>query len=73
MAVPETLEKGCAYHSLPQHGMAADVTEKRIAENLFELLCKEIKMYIEGHRRLGILLSGGMGSRIVAAVNFINV
>ena len=37
-----------------------------IARNLFNLICAEIKLYIRDSHKVGILLSGGMDSRIVA-------
>jgi hypothetical protein len=61
-------DDGWYYHCVPPHGMKNDLTEDQVAEKLFELLCKEIALYIANHRRVGILLSGGMDSRIVAAV-----
>lgn len=42
--------------------------EKIIAEGLFKLLCQEVKTYIGDANKIGILLSGGMDSRMVAGV-----
>lgn len=44
-----------------------DSTEN-IARSFFKLLKKEILEYIEGSKNIGILLTGGMDSRIVACV-----
>jgi asparagine synthase (glutamine-hydrolysing) len=42
--------------------------EELIAEGLFKLLCEEIIGYIGQAKQIGILLSGGMDSRMVAGV-----
>ena len=39
-----------------------------IAEGLFALLCEEVKKYVGNSKSVGILLSGGMDSRMVAGV-----
>jgi asparagine synthase (glutamine-hydrolysing) len=39
---------------------------KLIADRFFDLICKEIKEYIGKKKKIGVLLSGGMDSRIVA-------
>lgn len=51
----------------PIHGTLKD-KENIIARNFFDLLCREILGYIQGKKSVGILLSGGMDSRIVAGV-----
>lgn len=53
--------------NLPSHGNLV-VSEEEAAESLFEKLKKEIKDYIGNSTNVGILLSGGMDSRIIAAV-----
>ena len=68
MAKRDSNKDGWEFHSVPAHGIKKDMTEDQVAGTLFELLCKEISLYTADHRRVGILLSGGMDSRIVAAV-----
>lgn len=55
------------FSRLPDHG-ESDVDEEEVAETLFEKLCAEVKSYVSGRRRVALLLSGGMDSRIVAGV-----
>lgn len=65
MAKPsETLDKW-RYAKIPEHG-ELDLSEKKIAIEFFQRICDEIKNYIGSKKRIGILLSGGMDSRIVA-------
>jgi len=72
MAKTESQNGEWEFHNVPQHGISVDSTESEISGTLFKLLCKEIKIYTGNHRRIGILLSGGMDSRIVAGVlNFL--
>lgn len=52
---------------LPKHG-GIKMSEADIADHLFMLLCDELKSYVCNHNKIGILLSGGMDSRVVAAV-----
>jgi hypothetical protein len=54
-------------HQLPEHGQRIEDPEQ-IGEQLFSLLCQEIKSYVGDKTCIGILLSGGMDSRIVAGV-----
>jgi asparagine synthase (glutamine-hydrolysing) len=67
MAYPDTDQKEWVYHQLPQHGQQR-LDKEAIAEELFRLLCIEIAGYVADKKRVGILLSGGMDSRIVAGV-----
>jgi asparagine synthase (glutamine-hydrolysing) len=55
------------YHDVPNH-KEIDVDENEIAEELFQRLLAEILSYTEGKNKIGILLSGGMDSRIVAGL-----
>jgi hypothetical protein len=55
------------YSNLPNHSNKRP-TEEEIAENLFALLKQEMLEYIKEHSFIGILLTGGMDSRIVACV-----
>lgn len=60
-------ESSWVCHDLPKHGsIKMPLTE--IADRLFNLLCAEILAYVKGKKKVGILLSGGMDSRIVAGV-----
>jgi asparagine synthase (glutamine-hydrolysing) len=53
------------YDIAPKHGMR-NIEEKEIAKMLFEKICNEIEHYIGDKKNIGILLSGGMDSRMVA-------
>lgn len=53
------------YYKPPQHGNL-DIPEKEIAHILFQKICTEIETYIDKKKTIGILLSGGMDSRMVA-------
>ena len=55
------------YADLPNH-YEKTVKETIIADEFFDRLCDEIFSYVEGKLSIGILLSGGMDSRIVAGV-----
>jgi hypothetical protein len=55
------------YHELPAHQHDGHSIEY-IGKQLFTLLCDEILSYIGKKKRIGILLSGGMDSRMVAGV-----
>tara|TARA_R100000306_G_scaffold56393_1_gene54175 strand:+ start:2062 stop:3534 length:1473 start_codon:yes stop_codon:yes gene_type:complete len=55
------------YHDVPTH-KEIDVDENEIAEELFKRLLAEILSYTKGKNKIGILLSGGMDSRIVAGL-----
>lgn len=52
---------------LPQHG-DLDFSQREIAHNLKILLLEEILSFANNKQTIGILLSGGMDSRIVAGV-----
>lgn len=65
MGVPDEASKNWIFHNLPPHqNLIQD--EKNVAERLFELLCEEITEYIGKAKSVGILLSGGMDSRMAA-------
>lgn len=53
------------FAAVPRHGNL-DLPEEEIARILFEKICNEIKLYIGNKNKVGILLSGGMDSRMVA-------
>jgi hypothetical protein len=61
----ELIENHWRFHDLPPHEGIRYSTEY-IGKHLFELLCDEIQMYIGEKSTVGILLSGGMDSRMVA-------
>lgn len=65
MAKLNSKEDGWTYFALKKHGEML-LNEKDIAKQFFILVCKEIKDYVGAKKRIGILLSGGMDSRIVA-------
>src|SRR5690606_4221572 len=45
-----------------------EISTMEIADKLYILLRNEVKSYIVDKKRIGILLSGGMDSRIVAGI-----
>jgi len=53
------------FNNLPKHQNKIK-NEENIAEDLFNLLCEEIAGYVGEAKSVGILLSGGMDSRMVA-------
>lgn len=57
-----------SFYDIPGHGLKSDVSETEIADKLFNLLCDEVNLYVKNSKNIGILLSGGMDSRIVAGV-----
>ena len=66
MSYPNDQGNKWIFHELPPH-LEQEKTEKEIANDLFHLLCEEIEQYIKGKTKIGVLLSGGMDSRILAA------
>lgn len=71
MAYPDQHNKGWIFHEVPPHSSNVN-SEKKIALQLFHLICEEITEYIENKKRIGVLLSGGMDSRILAGcVNYL--
>ncbi len=67
MAFPNANFTGWNFHNIPTH-RELQMDEIDIAARLFELLCEEIKSFTEGKIHIGLLLSGGMDSRIVAGI-----
>jgi Asparagine synthase len=66
MAKPHQLNRSWEYvDNLPPHGVKV-VDAQEAAEVLFEKLLIEVKEYIGEFKNVGILLSGGMDSRIIA-------
>ncbi len=43
-----------------------NLSQQEVAQKLFEKICNEIEGYVAGKTNIGILLSGGMDSRMVA-------
>lgn len=65
LAKPNDKIDNWEYYNLKNHKEKI-LDEGFIAKNLFKLVCNEIKNYIGENIKIGILLSGGMDSRIVA-------
>src|SRR5690606_33940091 len=65
LAKPNFTHTDWEFASIPYHGKAMD-DPKIIARKFFDLICKEIVEYTKGKKALGLLLSGGMDSRMVA-------
>lgn len=55
------------FFNLPRH-QENKIDEKEVAEHFYVLLEQELLGYVSDHHHIGILLTGGMDSRIVAAV-----
>ena len=51
--------------TLPGHG-AERASPRDVARGLFDRLCTELRQACEGRKKIGLLLSGGMDSRVVA-------
>jgi hypothetical protein len=67
MAKPNSDYTDWDYCKVPDHGEMI-VNEEKIALNFYNLLEEELISYVEPHHNIGILLTGGMDSRIVAAL-----
>ncbi|HIP33478.1 MAG TPA: hypothetical protein EYG89_01800 [Bacteroidia bacterium] len=68
MAKPSEVTESWDYvKDLPEHGQNS-IDDKEIADSLFSRLVVEIREYIGDKSTIGILLSGGMDSRVVSAV-----
>ena len=65
LAKPNTNLDAWEYDLAPEHGKE-DLDEEEIAKILFKKICNEIELYIGDKKNIGILLSGGMDSRMVA-------
>lgn len=65
LAKPNAANTDWEFSSIPIHGKSQD-TPENIARNFFDLICEEIFEYIKDKKTVGLLLSGGMDSRIVA-------
>ena len=66
MAKPNASGDGWEFFDLPAHGDRV-VGADAIADELFARLKDEVLELVEGRKTVGILLSGGMDSRMVAA------
>lgn len=67
MAKPNQNQTDFEFYTIQKH-KEIDFDEKAIAQRLYTLLRDEVKSYVGSSKRIGILLSGGMDSRIVACV-----
>jgi len=65
LAKPNEQFNKWVHDKAPEHGNI-NIPEKEIAEILFQKICSEILLYIGEKKKIGILLSGGMDSRMVA-------
>lgn len=65
MGMPDNNGTGWDFYELPKHQHLLKA-EEDVADELFELICDEITSYVGRAKSVGILLSGGMDSRIVA-------
>ncbi|MEH7381381.1 asparagine synthase-related protein [Bacillus sp. JJ1533] len=68
MAKPSEDMKNWEYAEVPNHGHIQSMTEKEVAGEFFKKLSTEIKEFCGDAKTVGILLSGGMDSRMVAGV-----
>ncbi|WP_288243669.1 asparagine synthase-related protein [uncultured Chryseobacterium sp.] len=67
MAKPNNSNNEWEFFEVPKH-MEKNITENESAIHFYQLLEKELIDYVETHQHIGVLLTGGMDSRIVAAV-----
>ena len=67
MAKPSENMKEWEFYNLPNHG-SRNLNEEEIADKLYFLLQSEIETYCQGKNNIGILLTGGMDSRITAGI-----
>lgn len=65
LARPNEIFNKWEFGRVPKHDLL-DIEEKDIAKTLFKKICSEIQLSIGSKKKIGILLSGGMDSRIVA-------
>lgn len=65
LAKPNENMTSWEFYEAPRHDLL-NVKENIIAKELFQKICSEIQLYIGNKKEIGILLSGGMDSRIVA-------
>jgi asparagine synthase (glutamine-hydrolysing) len=65
MGMPNEDKTHWNFYNLPKHQNKIK-DEESVAEELFELLCEEIVEYVGQAKSVGILLSGGMDSRMAA-------
>jgi asparagine synthase (glutamine-hydrolysing) len=65
MGMPNKDKTDWNFYDLPKHQNKIK-KEENVANGLFELLCEEIVEYVGEAKSVGILLSGGMDSRMVA-------
>lgn len=61
----EPTPDGWAYHAVPSHGTAHRPVDT-VVDELQEALCREAKSYVDSTDDVGLLLSGGLDSRILA-------
>lgn len=67
MAKPNADLTNWDFFKLPKH-QENQIDEYDVAKHFFKLLEEELLSYVNAHDHIGILLTGGMDSRIVAAV-----
>lgn len=67
MAMPNTTYTDWEFAAVPPHGEVL-ISEEEAARHLFVKLQMEVLAYCEGYSTVGVLLSGGMDSRIAAGV-----
>ncbi|MPL79123.1 hypothetical protein SDC9_24998 [bioreactor metagenome] len=65
LAKPDKDFENWIYYNLQKHDKI-DTPEEELATIFFQKICNEIELYTKGKNKIGILLSGGMDSRIVA-------
>ncbi|GGB72071.1 hypothetical protein GCM10007424_10070 [Flavobacterium suaedae] len=64
MGYPDKSKSQWLFYDVPNHKENFESKEK-VAEKLFNLLCEEIIEYVGDKKKIGVLLSGGMDSRIL--------
>lgn len=67
MARPNKNSTDWEYYDVPKHGLI-EKDQNEIAKHFYNLLENELIQYVSEYQNIGILLTGGMDSRIVAIV-----
>ena len=65
LSIPNKDNTKWEHDNAPEHGLL-DIDEEEVAHSLFKKICSELQLYIINKTQIGILLSGGMDSRMVA-------
>jgi len=71
LAKPSINNNSWEFDEIPKHGKTIE-SQLEISEKFFKIICEEILEYTQNKKTIGLLLSGGMDSRMVAgAIDFL--